>query len=358
MKQNLEQISSSLRGLFSYDEIVLGVNHRCNLNCEFCYIDYDNSFETNEMSMQDYRNLLMQARDLGVRTYILAEREPFMTPSRTFNVINLIRQVYSSEKSQDAEIFLVSNGILADENLQEAARQGVFLDTLAFSLDGFDKTHRNLRRIPYDIKGDIAEKILQTAKKYKEYGIIKRLGMNSVLTNKNYQEIPKLIEHAHKNYPFDMFSIDVFNENPKKRNGHLKTNKKQFQEFLKETSDISRKKDIKTELIILGNRQMRPYLQWARDFGFLRGESKIDANLFYVDDTQEPFRIYYHLFPTEYVRSVRVGSDGFVMGIGLEIMKGDYRKHSIGNVKEKPLKELWDEVRAKSVPLTVEEFYF
>ena len=357
-KERLKKIFGKIKTLYSYDEIILGVNHKCNLDCKFCYINYSNSLQTKEMTLKEYSKLIRDAKKLGVDGYRIAEREPFYTPKKTFQVINLIRKIYSESPKKSVEISLVTNGILAKKNLQKAIDKKIFLDHMIFSIDGFDDTHRFLRNIKNDIKGYVVKQLLQTAKDYRVSGVAKKVWINSVLTSKNYGEIPEFIKYAHKfDSKFNLFSIDIFNENIEKKNGYLKTNKKQFIEFIKNMIKISKEENISTELIILGNKQMRPYLKWLREEDYLQGNSKIDANLFYINDSNSPFKIYYQLFPTEYIRSIRVSSDGFVMGIGREIMKGDYRKHSIGNMKNRTLKQLWNEIREKSMELIVEEYY-
>jgi len=354
----LSKILGKIKALYSYDEIILGVNHRCNLDCKFCYINYDNSLQTKEMTLEEYSKLILEAKELGVTAYRIGEREPFYTPERTFQVINLIRKIYSEEPQKPIEISLVTNGILAEKNLQKAIDKKIFLDHMVFSIDGFDKTHRFLRNIEDEIKGDVVKQLLQTAKDYRESGVAKKVWINSVLTNQNYNVIPAFIKYAHKfDSKFNFFSIDIFNENIEKKNSYLKTNKKQFLWFMEKMIKVSKEENINLELVVLGNKQMKPYLKWLHEGEYLKGDSKIDASLYYINDSNAPFRIYYQLFPTEYVRSIRVGSDGFVMGIGREIMKGDYRKHSIGNVRNKPLKQLWDSVREKSMELMIKEFF-
>ncbi|MFZ5955453.1 MAG: radical SAM/SPASM domain-containing protein [Nanoarchaeota archaeon] len=346
------KLAEKLKKFFGYDSIILGVNHACPLMCEKCYLNYPFSFQTNEISLEDYERIIKQAKELNVSEFRIAEKEPFSTPQRLFDIINLIKKVYGKQKH---EIVMVTNGILAKENFESTKRNKIFFDYLCFSIDGFDETDKILRKRSKEIYEKISvREILETAKQYKK--ISSKLCINSVLTNKNYKELPEFIEWAHKIAPeIDLFSIDIFNEVPEKNNSHLKCSIMEFDEFIKKIEEKANNKKIRIDLVIYANKKMKEYLKWLYENKYIKENADMTKNLFFVSQ-RGYFRIFYQLFPIEGIKDLRISSDGYVMGLANELMSGNYRQEAVGNIKEESLKELWSKFREKNLKKLIAEY--
>ena len=102
---------------------------RCNLHCQGCYATLE-SFGRNsakgELTLAEYRVVIAELLDLGVRTFDISGGEPLLYP-HLVEICEAIRQ------HRDARIWLVTNGTIGNSaKLVELSR---WVNRIVFSLD-------------------------------------------------------------------------------------------------------------------------------------------------------------------------------------------------------------------------------
>ncbi|MFB6088294.1 MAG: radical SAM/SPASM domain-containing protein [Candidatus Aenigmatarchaeota archaeon] len=166
----------------------LNVTNRCNLNCRFCW---QRGFEPNlneEISDKKLLEILVEAKSLDIREVrIPGSGEPLVRKDITLELMEKI-------KDNSMHGLLITNGTLFDENILEKMVQ-IDWDIFTVSVDGADaKTHDYLR----DREGTFGKvkKMLSELNRLKdEYNSEKpKIRFNTVLTNRNYNQLSELIE--------------------------------------------------------------------------------------------------------------------------------------------------------------------
>lgn len=93
--------------------LILSVTSRCNLACRGCYASATGNLERgveggeDQLSLDDWRSVVSQARELGVFAFVLAGGEPFLFP----NVLDLC------EEFDDRLFLAISNGTVTSHGL-------------------------------------------------------------------------------------------------------------------------------------------------------------------------------------------------------------------------------------------------
>lgn len=172
--------------------IELVPTERCNLNCLSCWRqgwDKKKLEERYSQEMSDKRllELIDKAADIGVKEIaFVGGGEPLI---RSITA-KLIRKI----KGYGMECDLVTNGaLLTKELIEEMVKIGV--DRVKFSVDGVDaETHDSLR----GVKGTF-EKVMENIKyfsktKTKLSAEKPRLLFNTVISNKNYRQLPDIVK--------------------------------------------------------------------------------------------------------------------------------------------------------------------
>lgn len=78
---------------------------RCQLNCKYCYVDSVNK-DLTEISLEEYRNLIGQALEFGIKAFDIAGGEPFLY-QHIIELLKLINELGGTSK-------VVSNGYYLD----------------------------------------------------------------------------------------------------------------------------------------------------------------------------------------------------------------------------------------------------
>lgn len=197
---------------------------RCNLECIFCWQrDTSRVSYENEISTKRYIELIKEADELGVKeVQVTGGGEPFCRPETT---LRLMEETKKYEMSGS----LITNGTLfTDEIIKKIVSIG--WDEIIFSLDSPDsKTHDYLRN-----KEGSFYKTVGAIKKFMGYKNKPKLCIHIVLCNKNYHQLPELIELSNKLGIKNIFiepivtvteTVDVSEK--------LKLNREQLKEFQK-----------------------------------------------------------------------------------------------------------------------------
>lgn len=114
-------------------EICLIITNRCNFNCKFCMREKDNA----ELSLEQLRNILIQAREFGFNCISLTGGEPCLH-TRFYEMIDLIARM--------GFYFRIISNSFEWEKYKPLLKYGTKFLNIDFSLDGNEKTHNFLRR--------------------------------------------------------------------------------------------------------------------------------------------------------------------------------------------------------------------
>lgn len=290
------------------------ITYRCNLQCPYCYVGNDRN--KNELATQDWFNVINQIPRYSFISLLGGEpllREDFLeifenAAKHTFGKVNII-----------------SNGILLNEKIIDSFIKNRLL-LLSVSLDGFGKNHDTNRQ-----KEGIFDKItsnldILNSKRKKRKPLI---DIKTVLLENNLDDLPKLYKYCSDNN-FEFFSIAFKRNNALKQNSTLRESfgEEFYQEIypLKPYFDMNHFKEVYKELMSLsknGNTKLR----WAPKFK-PRGNVKVIEDFFNLGDkpVQEIYKPCYFPFS-----NIFINSEGDVYPC-LSV--------KIGNIKDKPLKEV------------------
>jgi radical SAM protein with 4Fe4S-binding SPASM domain len=150
---------------------------RCNFHCQYCYIPTKLSFE-NELSFEELRDAILQAKALGVKKIIVLGGEPMLYP-QALKMLKFIRA-----EGLDVEMFTNGFGITPD-----VAKQ--LFDLSILVVLKMNSRKEDVQDALAGKKG--AYKIIQDAfNNLKNAGYPtkdKRLGVSTVICQQNFEEI-------------------------------------------------------------------------------------------------------------------------------------------------------------------------
>lgn len=217
--------------------------NRCNLRCRMCgtraaWRDEEKELETiikenkeRELSDERLLELIDEAVEMDVEKILLTGGgEPFIRKGLTLKMM---------EKIKSSQIFgnLNTNGtLLTDEDVKKIVEMG--WDLMMFSIDSPNaKVHDFLRNKQGTFEE--ASKNLIRFKKYKEKTGVEKpeIVFNTVLTDKNYTQLPELVEFAERVDCNDMTLIPLIE--PEKYPQLKIQNRKKLIEKLDEAQNIA-----------------------------------------------------------------------------------------------------------------------
>ena len=118
---------------------VLETTNRCNLNCLICGSDSKNEENPDELSIQEWKNVIDEMTDLGIEKVAFSGGEPTIKEG----IGDLIEHV----ASRGVEWGMVSNGLYFSLDLLNLFQERKPY-AIGLSLDGLTETHNTLRRHP------------------------------------------------------------------------------------------------------------------------------------------------------------------------------------------------------------------
>ena len=137
----------------------LSVTNNCNSRCVHCLFWRCKS--SNELSLYEIEDALIQLRELGVFRITLTGGEPTLRE-------DLPQIVKTCSDLKFTEVWLLTNGLLLDESLiKQLLESG--LTSIGVSIDGLEKTSDNLRGRKGDFKKAVSALGLLSELKQKEY---------------------------------------------------------------------------------------------------------------------------------------------------------------------------------------------
>jgi radical SAM protein with 4Fe4S-binding SPASM domain len=150
---------------------------RCNLRCRHCGSRAGQQRD-DELTLEEMLHVADQLAELECRFLTLSGGEPLMRQEWPLVAERLV--------AHGITVGMISNGILFDEDAARTAKR-VGLETVAFSLDGFQEAHEYQRRVPGQWR-----MVLNAIEHCKAQGLPP--GIVTTINNRNLPELPALRE--------------------------------------------------------------------------------------------------------------------------------------------------------------------
>lgn len=183
---------------YYFERVVLIVTNRCNLNCIYCYGDFNPKFQTRKTLVMP-TSLALAAIDYTIKGVLESGkrhvRMGIVDGEPTLAWDTLVRAVdYFRFKTQEAKchstISLTTNGCIDNTKASWLARN---VDSILISMDGFKSIHDNQRSGSF-------ERVFATAKII--YGIApKKLKLRATISAWSVDYLPKIVRFFGKNFP-------------------------------------------------------------------------------------------------------------------------------------------------------------
>jgi len=204
-------------------------NQTCNLRCIYCYA-LDNPGNRNELSVDEFKDVITQASDMGARKIIILGGEPLLYP-HLMEMIAFIREL-------GMEIELFTNGTkvtremaqaLYDSEVRVVLKMNTFDESLQDTLSG--------RKGSYQL----IQEALANLKSVGYPSETHPLGVSSIICQQNIEELPKMWEWLRDQNILPYFEMMTPQGGARKHN-MLEIDTRQVEEFFKQISEIDSRK--------------------------------------------------------------------------------------------------------------------
>ncbi len=210
------------------------ITNKCNARCLMCFNWQRINKPSDELSLEEIEKF---SRTLGsVPNLTIGGGEPFLRED-----LPDICKIFS--RNNETKRISIPTNCLLPEKIFDLTRK--ILEScpstkiaIVLSLDGLRDTHEYIR----GVKG-IFDKVLETYKKITEllgqYSNLK-ININTTVSDKNYKEIPEIIDFVDKNFKVGFHTVEVIRGCYNRKNVQMPP----LEEYKKLTEDILRSKTI------------------------------------------------------------------------------------------------------------------
>lgn len=292
----------------------LELTYRCNLSCPYCYVGSERN--KNELSTEEWKKVIDQIPFYSIATLVGGE------PLIRKDFIEIL--AYTSKKIFN-KTHVVTNGILINDEIIKAFKKYHLL-LLSVSLDGYGETHDKNRG-----KDGIFDMIIENLENLKAQKKSQMIDVKTIVLENNLDDLVKLYKLCEK-MKFNFLSISFLRNNNWKQSSVLQDSF--IPEFntnypIKPYFDMEHFKEVYKEIIALkGKTQLRfsPKFEYSKN--------PIDSiEKFFSIKSEVPINEIYHPCTFPY-NNIFINPEGFVYPC---------LSQKIGNVKDKPIKELFNE---------------
>ncbi len=291
----------------------LELTYRCNLQCPYCYVGSDRNKP--ELTTEEWRNVIDQIPFYGIVTLVGGE------PLIRKDFIDIL--AYTSKKVLN-KTHVVSNGVLLNDEIIKAFIKYKLL-LLSISLDGYGEKHDINRG-----KNGIFDKIISNLENLKSQKPNQIIDIKTIVLGNNLDDLVKLYKLCDK-MGFNFFSISFLRNNYWKQNSILQENF--IPEFnqnypIKPYFDIEHFKEVYKEIQSLKGKTK---IRFSPKFEYSKNHLEKIEKFFTLPEEKPVQEIYQNC--TYPYNNIMINPEGFVYPcLSLKI----------GNVKDKPIKELFN----------------
>jgi radical SAM protein with 4Fe4S-binding SPASM domain len=226
---------------FSRDEIAAAVrdnrllsmeiefNKSCNFQCLYCYAS-DHSVHRNELSKQEFLDLINQAKELGARKIIVLGGEPMLYPP----ILEMIRHI----RGLDMDVELFTNGTnitremartLYDLGVRVVLKMNTFEEKIQDMLSGRKGAYAQI----HEAFNNLKMAGYPSADRF--------MGISTVICQQNIDELPKMWEWL-RNQNIAPYLEMITPQGGAKEHNMLEVDSRQVEELFHRISRIDRKK--------------------------------------------------------------------------------------------------------------------
>lgn len=306
--------------------VTLLINHTCNLRCKHCFYGNDILFEP-ELSIKEWKSVINQLFDIGVRHFHIAGREPFASNK----IIGILEYLKKIKSAQEIRYGVITNGIFVKQYLDQLF--GLNIDYIDFSIDGTKKVNNWLRG-----EGSF-EKTVKNLKLALNRKITK-IYVDSIAHEKNYRNLPVMIRKLSR------IGVDYFFIQPMLPIGRAK----KLKNTLISPSQYNNLIDSCHSLLMSSNKLIVKLLIYPSMFPFLYEQNekvkqiahnymKTGSSILKARNSILSFE--FHPFCMSHWRECQITADGYYIGCFMTLIAEDYRKYSMGNVRKENIRKLW-----------------
>ncbi len=294
----------------------LELTYRCNLQCPYCYVG--NERNKRELTTEEWKKVIDQIPFYGIVTLVGGE------PLIRTDFVDIL--AYASKKTWN-KVHVVSNGILINDEIINAFIKHKLL-LLSVSLDGYGENHSKNRG-----KDGIFDKIVSNLENLKSQKPRQMVDIKTIVLENNLDDLPKLYKLCDK-MDFDFLSISFLRNNNWKQNSVLQESF--IPEFtqnypIKPYFDVEHFKEVYSEIESL-SKNSKVKLRFSPKFEYLNNPLAGIEKFFATPQDTKLSEIYK---PCTYVyNNMMINPEGFVYPC---------LSQKIGNVKDKSLKELFND---------------
>ena len=290
------------------------LTYRCNLSCPYCYVGRERN--KNELTTEEWKKVIDQLPFYSIVT--LVGGEPLIRKDFIEILACTSKKIYN-------KVHVVSNGILINEEIINAFIKYRLL-LLSVSLDGWGKNHDKNRG-----KEGIFDKIVSNLENLKARKNSQMIDIKTIVLENNLDDIVKLYKYCEK-MEFEFLSVSFLRNNNWKQNSILQDN------FIPEYTqnypvkcyfDIEHFKEVYREIESLNGKTK---LRFSPKFEYSKDPLKSIEAFFNLPEETPVNQIYK---PCTYpYNNMMINPEGYIYPC---------LSMKIGNVKEKKLKDLFNE---------------
>lgn len=223
-----EEVAEAVRGgrLLSME---IEFNSVCNFRCVYCYAS-ENGRRQNEMTTEEFRDVITQAKELGARKIIVLGGEPMLYP----HILDMIRFI----RGLDMDIELFTNGtgmspemakIMYDLHVRVVLKMNTFDEKLQDTLSGRKGAYTQI----HDAFKHLKEAGYPSADRF--------MGVSTIICQQNIDELPKMWVWLRDQGIAPYFEM-ITPQGGARENIALDIDIKQAEDFFKKISELDRTK--------------------------------------------------------------------------------------------------------------------
>lgn len=293
--------------------VIWNLVRRCNLTCKHCYsISADKDFP-GELTTDQVFAVMDDLQLFKVPVLILSGGEPLLRP----DIFDISRRA----KSMGFYVGLSSNGtLITEENISKIAEIGY--DYVGVSLDGIEATHDRFRR-----KEGAFKESLHGVRLCRDAGI--KIGVRFTLTQDNAQDLPPLLDLI-ENEGISKFYLSHLNYAGR-------GNKNRAHDAFLETT--------RSAMDLLFDRCWKA-ISAGKNLEFVTGNNDADGVylLFWVRKHFPHLEAHMRLKLTQWGGNSSGVNVANIDNLGIVHPDTFWWHHSLGNVKERPFSEIWQDI--------------
>lgn len=315
-------------------EVSYFINNVCNLKCKHCYVGYKKAEDS--LSIEEWEKIFNELIEMGARTFGNVGKEPLLDWEKTRELLKFFQD--KRKQFPELRFGIVTNGTLLNEQKIKELEE-IAPDYIDISLDGNKDVHDSIRGAGnYD-------KLFKNLSLLSRKKLAQKIFISFTLNKINASCIGEAISSIY-NLGIKKLLISPYVSLENKDNPLFISNEEIIEKIkdLLNGNIIDFKKFSGLEIYIKNDYTVTKELMEQ-----MADKKIIDKDNLYLDEYGVIFNkyefgdntIYFNYLPFDesYVKAIRISHDGYISDC-YSMFFEDYPKKAIGNIKEKPIKEI------------------